>query len=375
MDTITEEKPRPDDEKPVYSGEMDGGIAAAAAEVTAARELGNTETLADEKPPERDESPIEEIKLKALDERKVDYLGFDKGVTVKDAAEALSDYRAEKLAERQKFEAQVMGSPFNPDDYSPTDPKVQSVRDALDAHNQAVTDYERNVAEYEANQQRIAQAEARAAQAEARANMPVQATLNTVEASLRANFSDAIPWLEQGMVDAYQYELQKAGDPRARQFQELRQAAIVTHQQAAQQQQRAQFQEAAAREDARWGAQHPEMKNPKVAETLRQGAIDYLREVVGLNDEQINHHWNVAGTLRTAEAQNMLLDATRTYLAKKGIANRPAAKVRPVQRPGTASHGSGAYREAGIKELDQRLSESGNVKDAARLVAERRRSR
>jgi hypothetical protein len=381
----------PTDAKPIYSGEVDG-LTKAANEVTAARALGNTETLADEAPPPADETPIEEVKLKARDERKTDDMGFDKGVTVKDAAVALADHREAKAKERAAFEAQIMGhaepaQPVGDDATSAAARLIEQGRDEgdlgkveqglalLEAEQSRRDDLQNRAIQLE---QRAQRAELQAQRAAAAANLPVETGLHSVHQALATEFPDAArfnDWTEYAYAlkqsDPKRFERFVQWDNYAKQLvaQNYQQQQAVQHQA-----QRQQFDQAAAVEDQKFESAHPELKNPKVSETLRQGALEYLQKERGLSMEQIDHLYNVTGVLRSAEAQELLLDATRTYLARKGIANRPRAAVRPVQRPGAAS-GRYSHGEAEVRHLDARLSETGNLKDAAKLVAQRRRAR
>jgi len=168
--------------------------------------------------------------------------------------------------------------------------------------------------------------------------------------------------------------LRQTSPERFAQFQALDHAALNVKAQAAEYQQRQQFAQSAEAADRAFAEQHKELENPQVRETLRAGAMEYLQKGLGLTPEQINHAWNVTGELRSVPAQNMLLNATRQYLAQKGVSTRPRPSVPKVQRPGAAGTRATAS-EVRIAELSERLNATGNLRDAAKLVATRRSAR
>jgi hypothetical protein len=299
-------------------------------------------------------------------------MGFDKGVTVKDAAVALADHREAKAKERAKFEAQVMGTSSAVDPADPTSTAsrlIQEGRDEGDLYKveQGLTLLEQEEARRddlraraEGLEMRAQQAELQAQRATAAANLPVETGLASVQQALQTEFPDAArfnDWTEYAYAlkqsDPKRFERFKAWDDYAKTLvaQNYQQQQAVQHQA-----QRQQFDQAAAVEDQKFESAHPELRNPKVSETLRQGALEYLQKERGLSMEQIDHLWNGSGELRSAQAQEMLLDATRTYLARKGIANRPRAAVRPVQRPGSGGSRASSS-EVRARELDQRLDD------------------
>jgi hypothetical protein len=75
-------------------------------------------------------------------------------------------------------------------------------------------------------------------------------------------------------------------------------------------------------------------KDARLKQTLEKGALEYLTKERGLSQQQVSEYHHGNGVLRSAEAQEMLLDATRQYLARKGMANRPRAPLPPVHRFG-----------------------------------------
>jgi len=366
---MTEElQQQPTEQRETFSSEL-AGIEKAASEVVANRELGRSNAEDDRGPVEDDGRDIEIVKLK-IDPR--DDFGEKREIQPRDAARALSDHRQAKALDRAKFENAVMGEAPEPllDEHGNLNLNVHEIpQDKIDAVKAAVD----RVDALEREHARLVEVEARAARAEAVANAPVEASWNSIANTFAATFPDASHW--GGDLEGYATYLRQADPARFQQFVQLDNAALAVKQQAQQQQQRQQFQAAAAHEDARFEAAHPELKNAKVSETLRQGALDYLHTQMGLNDAQINHLYNVTGVLRSAEAQSMLLAATRQHLAKKGIASaRPVRRVPPVQRPGTAS-GRADHAAHDIRALDERLSITANPRDAAKLVAARRRAR
>jgi hypothetical protein len=76
---------------------------------------------------------------------------------------------------------------------------------------------------------------------------------------------------------------------------------------------------------------------------------------------------NESKFLRSAAAQKVLVDAAKYRImmqAPRAVAARAA--LPPVQRPGVA-RSSSERNQASISELDQRLSRTGDIKDAMAL--------
>jgi len=106
---------------------------------------------------------------------------------------------------------------------------------------------------------------------------------------------------------------------------------------------------------------------------IQQAVIDELHDA-GLSDAQIRHAWQHDTTFRSATAQIMMVQAARARLARERARTATRKPVPPVQRPGV-SHGRNAYAAENAQRLSDRLDRTGNLKDAAHLLAARRAAR
>ncbi len=151
------------------------------------------------------------------------------------------------------------------------------------------------------------------------------------------------------------------------------QMEIQNTQQRNQNEQAQQWQSFAQKEDARFAENVPDIADPEKGVKLRQQAFSYLK-TVGYNDDEIAQAWN-SPQWRDHRSQEIILDAARY---RKAVAEKKAAvPVKPlpqVQRPGAAT-GKNAELEQRHKALEQKLEKSGNPKDAAKLLMERRAAR
>lgn len=150
------------------------------------------------------------------------------------------------------------------------------------------------------------------------------------------------------------------------------QAAQAQHEQAARQWQNdwAKF---AAAEDAKFDKAMPELAADKeAARKLADAAMTTLRSV-GFSDQDLHraYHGEVALSLRDHRAQLILAKAAMFDAAKAAVPPKQVRSVPRVQRPGNGERHDD-YSGSQISELSQRLNRTGNVKDAARLLAARR---
>lgn len=156
-------------------------------------------------------------------------------------------------------------------------------------------------------------------------------------------------------------------------------AAVAQHVQAAQQRQE---QEKAQKrqtfmsdEDAKFAEKAPELATPEAKLKAAQGAADMLKDL-GFSASELNDMWN--GTkeisLRDHRIQLLIRDGVR-YREAQAKAKTPAPKPVPqVQRPGPAAPRN-ADADDKVKDLDTRLTNSGNLRDAAALLVAQRQAR
>jgi hypothetical protein len=132
------------------------------------------------------------------------------------------------------------------------------------------------------------------------------------------------------------------------------------------QNQAAQFEAYAKQQDELYDQAHPEMKDPAVSARVSKSAMDYLKNNIGLSDDDVRAVWN-SPQGRSAAFQNILHDAVMYSNAKAAVPRAKANPVRQVQRPGSPVERA-PDSDLGLVALDRRLSESGNVKDARDLL-------
>ena len=149
------------------------------------------------------------------------------------------------------------------------------------------------------------------------------------------------------------------------------QKELAMAQQRQQNEQSRSWQSFAAKEDELFAEAVPEMKDEVKGPALKTKALKVLRDL-GFTDDELRGSYETGEaklSLRDHRLQRLILDATKFRTAQTA---KPAAKpVPPVQRPGTA--GTRESRgEQNVRSLQQVFEQTGNPKDAARFIAQRR---
>ena len=118
----------------------------------------------------------------------------------------------------------------------------------------------------------------------------------------------------------------------------------------------------------------PELADPAQKAKLEHAAIGMMREL-GFNDSELGLLWSGRADLSLHDHRLQLLirDGVRFRDAQKAAKEASTKPVPPVQRPGVAQP-RGAAQDAVVQNLTKRLDQTGNLKDAARLLAERRKA-
>jgi hypothetical protein len=118
------------------------------------------------------------------------------------------------------------------------------------------------------------------------------------------------------------------------------------------------------------------MADREVSRKMGDAALTTLRNL-GLSDSDTQRLWNgeVSISLRDHRAQMLLMKAARYDEAVAAQRNAMVRDVPPVQRPGAAGSRSDDYSANELADLGRRLGQTGNVKDAARLLLARRANR
>jgi hypothetical protein len=118
----------------------------------------------------------------------------------------------------------------------------------------------------------------------------------------------------------------------------------------------------------------PELVDPAQRAKLEHAAIGMMREL-GFSDQELNRLYLGRSdlSLHDHRVQLLIRDGVRFRDAQKAAKQASTKPVPPVQRPGVAQP-RGAAHDAVVQNLTKRLDQTGTLKDAARLLAERRKA-
>ncbi len=129
-------------------------------------------------------------------------------------------------------------------------------------------------------------------------------------------------------------------------------------------------------EDAKFYDKAPDLQDPKVAAAVFQSASEMLKDL-GFAPDEMSKLWNGQDkiSLRDHRLQLLIRDGVRYREAQAKAKTAQQRPVPSVQRPGPAP-ARGADADERVKALDQRLTQTGSLRDAAAaLVARRQASR
>ena len=122
------------------------------------------------------------------------------------------------------------------------------------------------------------------------------------------------------------------------------------------------------------GANGMNSERPSFAfsQSFADASVALLKDL-GFSDTDLPKLWNgeASVSLRDHRVQLLIRDAARYRDAIKTVPAKVVKVVPKVQRPGT-SQSRATDGDVGIKNLEQRLNQSGNWKDGAALLAARR---
>jgi hypothetical protein len=118
----------------------------------------------------------------------------------------------------------------------------------------------------------------------------------------------------------------------------------------------------------------PELADPAKRAGFEHAAVGMLREL-GFTDPELNGLYlgRADLSLHDHRVQMLIRDGLRFRDAQKAAKQASLKPVPPVQRPGVAPQ-RGAVHDAVVQNLTKRLDQTGTLKDAARLLAERRKA-
>ncbi len=152
-----------------------------------------------------------------------------------------------------------------------------------------------------------------------------------------------------------------------------RETAAVQQRQA--DEQKTQWSDFTKRQDELFLEKAPELSDQAAASKLQTASVEMLKDI-GFTPDELGKLWNGQGglSLRDHRIQLLIRDGVRFREAQQKAKQAVAKPVPQVQRPGVAQ-GRNAASEANLQALTQRLSQSGSLKDAARLLAAQRAAR
>jgi len=131
----------------------------------------------------------------------------------------------------------------------------------------------------------------------------------------------------------------------------------------------------AADEDAKFAEKASEFADKDAKLKAASSAAEMLREM-GFSDAELGELWGGQRdiSLRDHRIQLLIRDGLRYRDAQKAAKSPSPRPVPHVQRPGTAP-ARNADADGRVKDLTERLNATGNVRDAAALLAARRATR
>jgi hypothetical protein len=124
-------------------------------------------------------------------------------------------------------------------------------------------------------------------------------------------------------------------------------------------------------EDQKFAAKVPEMKEPAKAKSVHENGARVLTEV-GFTPHEINALWNGQASLsmRDHRVQQLFYDAIMRRTGKGQVEAAKSRELPAVQRPGVAFSGNRGVQA--LQSAKQKLSSSGDVKDAVALMRAQR---
>jgi hypothetical protein len=251
------------------------------------------------------------------------------------------------------------------------DPETQEYLRKRDSDDSAALRKAQNEA---AGERKAIEAERRKVeQARQQYEKALPAVLATLQQEQAGSFSDikSLTDVEKlAREDWPRYVLWDAQQKRIAAVQDQLQAA--TEQQ--QQEQRLKHDAFVRRELELFTEKVPEIADPAQRAKLQGAAVGMLREL-GFSDQELAELWQGRRdlSLHDHRLQLILRDGLRFRDARKAAKEASAKPVPPVQRPGVAQP-RGAAQDAVVQSLAKRLDQTGNLKDAARLLAQRRKA-
>jgi len=119
----------------------------------------------------------------------------------------------------------------------------------------------------------------------------------------------------------------------------------------------------------------PEIADPAARARLQDAALGMLHEL-GFSDPELKDMWSGRRDISLHDHRLHLIirDGLRYRDAQKAAREATARPVPPVQRPGVGQ-AKGAAHDALVQNLAKRLDQTGKLKDAAKLLVERRRAK
>jgi hypothetical protein len=183
-----------------------------------------------------------------------------------------------------------------------------------------------------------------------------------------AEFGDIQTWEDLERVRQTDFDRFTRFQVHKEKLQALQSEAQVAEQRQAQELSQ-KWQSFAAEQDKLFAEKVPDLADPAKATKLRESAVKVLTDI-GFTDQELAAAWNGERgvSLRDHKVQLLILDAMKWRDAEAKAKQVTAAPKPPVQRPGTQQARPSAA-EAEIQALQQKLDQTGSLRDAAALRA------
>ncbi len=298
----------------------------------------------------------------------------------------------QELAEEANAAPHEDGAPGETQEIDPAaEPSIEPPRSWTKEEKERFSSLPRETQEYLANREQERDRAVRQSQNEAAEHRKALEAEKSVVAQARQQYEAALPALLQTLQEQQAGEfsdirtmadverLAREDWPRYALWdaQQKKVAAVTQEVNAAYERQSHEFQQRwsdfSKTEDAKLLEREPEIADPEKASKLRESAFNLLRQDIGFNEQELGDLWNGAASLsiRDHRVQRLILKAAKYDEATKAAKTAVAKPLAPVQRPGAAPV-KGQARQEEVQTLTQRLERTGNMRDAAKLLAARR---
>ena len=335
-----------------------------------------------------------EAALSLVDTRRKDTAGQRRDDEQDDSGEARDDATAEESAERQDTAREDGPGETQADDQEQeTAPPIEPPRSWTKEDKELFKGLPRETQERLADRERSREADFLKRQNAAAEQSKGLTAKEQAAEQVRAQYEQALPMLLNALSEQHQGEfadiksiadverLAREDWPRYVLWDaQQKKIAAVQQQVTAAQQRQTQAKQAKLNtfmsdENARFLEKAPELADAKAMKAAQEGAVAMLKEL-GFTDDDLGKSWRGEKDISIHDHRLHLLirDGVRYREAQAKAKAQQQKPVPKVQRPGPAP-ARGADADEQVKNLNERLTTSGSLRDAAALLAAQRRAR